>query len=61
LAYEQDYDLFGNAFNDSRMDHCTGVITYELTDGVWSALGPAALGLGQTDCKVRLVWTGSEL
>ena len=56
-AWEEDKSIFGDVYNDDRLDFESAEVLHEFSNGAWSNLGPQSLTLGSSGCRVRLHWS----
>jgi hypothetical protein len=56
-AAEFDETIFGDVYDDERLDHTSARVDHVFRNGTWSNLGPQSITLGGSGCRVRLYWS----
>lgn len=56
-ATELDKSVFGEEYNDERLDHASAEVDHAFRNGVWSNRGPQSITLGSAGCRVRVYWS----
>ena len=61
VASEQDRDIFGNVYNDDRMDNVRRTLEHKFNSGSWTPLGPQSILVGSGACRVRLNYVANAI